>query len=69
MIQPDDDESCCVACGGRVNPETDRTFALSPERDLCFECSTERGGQYDEETDRWVLPPLDPAIDLRDERV
>jgi hypothetical protein len=69
MIQPGDDESSCAVCGARVSPETDRTFALSPERDLCFVCSIERGGRYDEETDRWIVPPRDPSIEIRDERV
>ena len=70
MIQPDEDESCCVACGGRLMPEMDRSFAISTERDLCFSCSVERGGEYDEETDRWLVAPrLEPAIELRDERV
>jgi hypothetical protein len=69
MIQPDDEESWCVACGSPVRAATDRTFAVSPERDLCFACSIERGGEYDEQTDRWVVPPrLEPSVDLRDER-
>jgi hypothetical protein len=70
MFQPDEDESSCVVCGGRVWSETDRAYAISPERDLCFGCSVARGGAYDEETDRWVVPPrLEPALDLKDERV
>lgn len=48
-----------------MSPGADRTFALSPERDLCFVCSIERGGRYDEETDRWIVPPRDPSIELR----
>ncbi len=54
MLQPEDEESWCVACGGRVRPETDRPFAINAEQDLCFGCSIERGGQYDEETDHWI---------------
>jgi hypothetical protein len=67
VSQPDEG-AWCVACGGHINPATDKTFALSPERDLCFVCSIERGGQYDEQTDRWIVPPLDPAIALHDAR-
>jgi hypothetical protein len=68
MTRPDEGDSWCAACGGHLHLDSDRTFALDPERDLCFTCSLERGGEYEQETDRWVVPPLDPAIDLRDER-
>lgn len=47
----------CSCCGLPVTPGLDRTFALGEDRALCFECSVERGGNYDETRDCWVVAP------------
>ncbi len=47
----------CAECGAEIFLEVDRTYPLTPEAALCFDCATRRGGAYDELDDRWVRPP------------
>jgi hypothetical protein len=47
----------CCACGASLWPDVDRGFACSPDAYLCFQCAEERGGVYDAQEDRWVVPP------------
>ncbi len=56
----------CWACGASIAPEIDRAFAISDDAFLCFECALERGGKFNDEEDRWTLPPN--VADLPDER-
>jgi hypothetical protein len=53
----DQEPNDCARCGARVLPAIDLAFALTPEVELCFECSVELGGEYDEESDRWIISP------------
>jgi hypothetical protein len=57
----------CAACGGELQPETQRGFRFGDRAALCFRCATERGGSYDEAGDRWIVPPdlrgLEPDYD------
>jgi hypothetical protein len=39
---------------------------MSDDAFLCLECALKRGGVFDEDTDRWVVPP--DVEDLSDER-
>lgn len=56
----------CYDCGASVAPGTDRAFVVSDEAVLCFECSVERGGRYDEVQDAWLKAPrLDGIADER----
>jgi hypothetical protein len=61
----DEGENCCL-CGAPIWPETDRSFACSPEEFLCFACSERRGGVYEAREDRWVVAP--DVAGLFDER-
>ena len=56
----------CWACGASIAPEIDRAFAISDDAYLCFECAVRRGGVFDDEEDRWTIPPI--VLDLPDER-
>jgi putative phosphoribosyl transferase len=47
----------CVDCGVLLSPATDRAYAISAEDFLCFSCAERRGGEYDEDEDRWVTAP------------
>jgi hypothetical protein len=49
-----------------LSPELDRAFACSPDTYLWFACAAARGGLYDAEEDRWIVPP--DASGLDDER-
>lgn len=49
--------STCVACGSAVVPAADRCYRFGERGVLCFVCSVERGGSYDEEQDRWRSAP------------
>lgn len=48
--------SDCADCGAETLPARDRAYA-SGEIVLCWACALRRGGSYDEEQDRWVVPP------------
>jgi hypothetical protein len=56
----------CVDCGEPVCPGADRAFAVSGELFLCFGCAERRGGVFDEDEDRWTVPPQ--VTDEPDER-
>lgn len=56
----------CSECGAQLSPERNRAFACSPETYLCFACAEARGGVYDAQQDRWIVPP--DAAGLDDER-
>jgi hypothetical protein len=59
----------CASCGARVLPAIDLAFALTPDVEICFECSVELGGEYDEESDRWIVAPrTDQLPGVRDQR-
>lgn len=47
----------CIECGAEVWPERDRSYLLSEEDALCYECARKRGGAYDELSDRWARAP------------
>jgi hypothetical protein len=56
----------CNDCGAEVTPGADRTYSISPELILCFECAVKRGGIYEEREDRWLKEP--DVSDEPDER-
>jgi hypothetical protein len=56
----------CFDCGARIDPALDRAFAMSTDAFLCFECARRRGGVYDSDADRWIVPP--DVSDEADER-
>ncbi len=68
MDQEELDLCQCAVCGAGINVVADRYFALSDtdESILCFECAIERGGQYDENDDAWLVSP--DVSSLPDER-
>jgi hypothetical protein len=47
----------CADCNAVIAAATDRAFAVSSEKFLCFGCAAKRGGVFDQELDRWVVPP------------
>lgn len=47
----------CIDCGVLVSPATDRVYAISAEDFLCSSCAERRGGEYDEDEDRWTAAP------------
>lgn len=47
----------CVQCGAEVSISANRAFVIGQDNALCFACSIDHGGQYDEEHDDWVQPP------------
>lgn len=47
----------CAACGVQVDINLGRSFTLGSSSALCFECAIERGGSFDEQTDRWTETP------------
>lgn len=61
-----DDASACIDCGAELWPDVDRAFLCSSEIYLCFECAERRGGVYEADEDRWVVPP--DVAGLPDER-
>lgn len=56
----------CIDCGAEVPAGAGRTFAVTAETFLCFECAVKRGGVYDEPKDRWTKEP--DVADEPDER-
>jgi hypothetical protein len=60
------DEDLCVECGASLSVEIDRAFACGPDTFLCYACAERRGGIFDEDEDRWTLPP--DVESLPDER-
>ena len=49
--------SRCIECGADVWPERERSYLISDDDVLCYECATRRGGAYDELHDRWTARP------------
>lgn len=47
----------CAHCGAEISLGDKRSFAFGQDDALCFECSIERGGTYDEGRDDWVQAP------------
>jgi len=56
----------CCDCGAAIAAATDRSFAVSDEEVLCFDCAVRRGGVYDALWERWTLVPN--VAGLPDER-
>lgn len=55
----------CADCGAEIS-ETERTYAVSDDSVICFECAVRRGGAYDELHDRWVTEPKTDDLLERD---
>lgn len=64
--EDDDPIERCAGCGIGISAGIDRGYAFGPTGVLCPACSTQRGGFYDAERDRWVVEP--DVQDLPDER-
>ena len=56
----------CCECGAAIAADTDRTFVVSDDEVLCFDCAVRRGGAYDSLKERWTVPPN--VAGLPDER-
>lgn len=52
-----EDLTACAECGTPVSPAEDRVYAFGVDSVLCMACALRRGGAYDEEKDRWTVPP------------
>lgn len=46
----------CADCGEEIQIEN-RSYMVGPDTVICMDCARKRGGEYDEETDRWSVPP------------
>lgn len=53
----------CSACGAPLAGAGDRSYGLPDEAALCWSCGIERGGEYDADTDRWVVAPRVADLD------
>lgn len=47
----------CAVCARPVYPGADRGYEIGPTRSLCWQCAVDRGGAYDESSDRWTVAP------------
>lgn len=48
----------CVDCGAEIaTGSADRSFAVTDDDVLCYECALRRGGSWDELHARWSTPP------------
>jgi hypothetical protein len=47
----------CASCGELIAEGLTPSYELDEQIVLCWACAIERGGRYDEESDRWVVPP------------
>jgi len=56
----------CSDCGMDVGLEESHAFASGGGVTLCWACAVKRGGEFDEDADRWRVPPR--TADLPDER-
>ncbi len=52
-----EEEVVCASCGTLFSIAEERGFGFGEDLALCFDCATQRGGVYDEETDRWTTEP------------
>jgi hypothetical protein len=59
----------CVDCGASVDVERDRGYQGLGDWALCWACAVHRGALFDEQEDRWTVPPdrqgLPPEDDHR----
>lgn len=46
----------CADCGEEF-PVENRSYMVGPDTVICLDCARRRGGEYDEQTDRWSLVP------------
>lgn len=66
MPNPGDDDAVetCLDCGALVSAVVNRVFAVGCDDVICMECAERRGGEYDEEQDRWkVAPQVDDLLE------
>jgi hypothetical protein len=47
----------CVTCGRDVAMGTDRTYVVTDDEVLCFDCAVRLGGSWDEITGTWLQVP------------
>lgn len=57
MTNERDEPMTCLDCGELVSRSADRMYAVGCEDVLCMACCLARGGIYDEDEDRWTVPP------------
>ena len=57
----------CVDCGAPVDVARERGYRTVSEWALCWQCATNRGARYDEDEDRWSVPPETSGLPLSDE--
>ena len=63
MHTEDWNELCnCAICGAVISPAIDRTYSITPEIVVCWDCALQRGGSYDVEKDRWLVAPNVPEL-------
>jgi hypothetical protein len=55
----------CLNCGAEISLARDRSYAVSENDALCFECALERGGAYDERHDEWTRAPQLEGLPLQ----
>lgn len=60
----------CADCGLPLDVERERGYRGHQEWALCRGCALQRGAQFDEDEDIWIVPPdLTDLPGLRDHRV
>ena len=60
----------CVDCRGAIDRAPGRGYRHAGDWGLCFACALERGGQYDENEDCWLVPPdIDSLLVDREHKV
>jgi hypothetical protein len=47
----------CVDCGSPLDVERERGYSATSEWALCWSCALTRGARFDENEDRWSVPP------------
>jgi hypothetical protein len=57
----------CFDCGNPVDLAADRLYAFGTDGVLCMECALRRGGAWDEERERWTVPPRVDDLLIRGE--
>lgn len=53
----DDVLGLCSDCGMDVGVDVSHVFVSEGGARLCWDCALERGGEFDEKHDRWLVPP------------
>ena len=57
MHREESDQSVvCAECGESFLQESERCFEFGT-RTLCWNCSLQRGGTYDSDSDEWLVSP------------